>query len=235
MGRERKTKTGGAAGGPRKTVDRGKAVQSEELLTPAETISPRVRGRVSRGLSPSGHLVEAEIAAVEEKHTDGMTLAQVLATFGEHGLHLSEATFRKYVQVGLLGRSRRVGRKGKHQGSLGVYPATTVRRLNTIRQMLAANYTIEDIQRSFLRFADQIEGLRRSLAVLLEGLESELTKGRFPSERRKAIGRELSLVRKLSGEMTQRIEAVERELLSPLEREARQRTVGSGSGNDELL
>ena len=71
------------------------------------------------------------------------------------------------MQLGLLGRSRRVGRKGKHQGSLGVYPATTVRRINVIKQMMAANYTIEDIQRLFLRFTDEIEALQRGLSQLV--------------------------------------------------------------------
>jgi len=164
-----------------------------------------------------------------------MTLSQVLAAFGEHGIVVSEATFRKYVQQGLLGRSRRVGRKGKHQGSLGMYPATTVRRLNTIRQMLAAHYTIEDIQRSFLRFADEIDGLQRVLGSLLDGLSRELESGQFSAERRRAMAREAVAIRKLGGEVVQRIEALERELVSPLERAARQRVFGTGSGSDELL
>ena len=35
-------------------------------------------------------------------------------------MKFSEATLRKYVQLGLLPRSVRVGRKGKHQGSQGI-------------------------------------------------------------------------------------------------------------------
>ena len=48
--------------------------------------------------------------------------AQIVEAFTDAGVRLSEATFRKWVQLGLLPRSRRVGRKGKHQGSLGLYP-----------------------------------------------------------------------------------------------------------------
>ncbi len=220
-------------------------VLSEELLTPTTAVMTATRVAVGRrplrgrpaaqkSRTPS-HLLEAELVELEQKHPEGMTLSQVLAAFGEHGIVVSEATFRKYVQLGLLGRSRRVGRKGKHQGSLGMYPATTVRRLNTIRQMLAAHYTIEDIQRSFLRFADEIDGLQRVLGSLLDGLSRELERGQFSAERRRAMAREAVAIRKLGGEVVHRIEALERELVSPLERAARQRVFGTGSGSDELL
>jgi len=213
----------------------------EDLLTQRDSAAPFKRSRNARsGKQPSqgcapAHLLDSELAAWEAKHTDGMTVGQVLSAFAERGIHLSEATFRKYVQLGLLGRSRRVGRKGKHQGSLGLYPATTVRRLNTIRQMLAAHYTIEDIQRSFLRFSDEIDGVQRTLSNLLDGLERELGDGRFGAERRRAMSKEISAVRKLADETVRRIEAVERELLSPLKRAARQRTFGAGGGSDDLL
>lgn len=214
---------------------------SEELLTPSVMTPSRVgigrrplRGRPVPSRSRS-HLLEDELVELEQQHPDGMTLAQVLSSFGDRGIHLSEATFRKYVQLGLLGRSRRVGRKGKHQGSLGMYPATTVRRLNTIRQMLAAHYTIEDIQRSFLRFADEIDSLQRGLGSLLDGLSRELEGGQFASERRRAMSKELLAIRKLGTDVVQRIEALERELVSPLERAARQRNFGTSGGSDELL
>ena len=47
--------------------------------------------------------------------------------------------------------------------------------------------------------------------------------------------KELLAIRKLGSDVVQRIEALERELVSPLERAARQRTFGtSSSGSDEL-
>ncbi|HEX8954310.1 MAG TPA: hypothetical protein VF945_20795, partial [Polyangia bacterium] len=95
-----------------------------------------------------------------------MSSAQVVEVFRARGVKLSEATFRKYVQLGLLPRSRRVGRKGKHQGSMGLYPSTVVRRVNAIKQMMAESYTIEEIQRSFLRFKDEIEAVERGLKQL---------------------------------------------------------------------
>ena len=183
---------------------------SEELLTQpaaAMTVTRSVasrrplRGRPAAQKSRVSHLLEADLVELEQKHPEGMTLSQVLSAFGEHGINLSEATFRKYVQLGLLGRSRRVGRKGKHQGSLGMYPATTVRRLNTIRQMLASHYTIEDIQRSFLRFADEIDGLQRVLGSLLDGLSRELERGQFSADRRRAMSKEVLAIRKLGGDV----------------------------------
>ena len=49
------------------------------------------------------------------------------------------------------------------------------------------------------------------------------------------MAREAVAIRKLGGEVVHRIEALERELVSPLERAARQRVFGTGSGSDELL
>jgi hypothetical protein len=55
---------------------------------------------------------EESLVALEEEHADGLTAAQIVEAFTARGVHLSEATFRKWVQLGLLPRSRRVGRKG---------------------------------------------------------------------------------------------------------------------------
>src|SRR5262245_30254242 len=114
-----------------------------------------------------GGLLDAkELDAIERAHPQGLTSAQVVELFRARGVKLSEATFRKYVQLGLLPRSRRVGRKGKHQGSMGLYPASAVRRVNDIKRMMGEAYTIEEIRRSFLRFRDEIEAVERNLKDL---------------------------------------------------------------------
>ena len=197
---------------------------------------PRATAR-GRRADEAGLLEDTELDAIEQQHPEGMTLAQVIDAFARRGTHLSEASFRKYVQLGLLGRSRRVGRKGRHQGSLGVYPATTVRRICAIKRMMAARYTIEDIQRSFLRFTEEVEGLRRALDRLFTGFTRELGAGEFPAERRRSITRELGAAQKLSAELVQMVESLERQLVSPLERAARERAVGAGQkgGVDDLL
>lgn len=194
-------------------------------------------GRRSPATGEARFLDEKILSELEEQSPDGLTAAQIIEAFVRRGIHLSEATFRKYVQLGLLGRSRRIGRKGKHQGSLGVYPATTVRRVNAIKQMMAAHYTIEDIQRSFLRFTEQIEAQKRGMSQLLDGFATELRAGQFPAERRRALTRELEAARLLTEQLTAHVESLERQLISPLERAARERALGTfgKGGTDELL
>ena len=205
--------------------------------SPSRAKAPAELRATRRGAAEARFLEEKVLAEIEEQSPTGLTAAQIIEAFVRRGIHLSEASFRKYVQLGLLGRSRRIGRKGKHQGSLGVYPATTVRRVNAIKQMMAAHYTIEDIQRSFLRFTEEIEAQKRGITQLLDGFAVELKAGQFPAERRRALAREIEAARALAEDLGQRIESLERQLVSPLERAARERALGTGAkgGADELL
>ena len=70
-----------------------------------------------------------EFDALEQQHPQGISALQIVDFFAPRGVKLAQATFRKYVQLGLLPRSRRVGEKGKHRGSRGLYPAAAVRRM----------------------------------------------------------------------------------------------------------
>ena len=49
---------------------------------------------------------------IEREHAPGLTSVEILDLFATSGVHLTEATLRKYVQLGLLPRSVRVGREG---------------------------------------------------------------------------------------------------------------------------
>ena len=180
---------------------------------------------------------EQELAQVEREHGAGVSTQQVVELFEQHGAPLTEATFRKYVQLGLLPRSRRVGRKGKHQGSMGLYPATVVRRVNAIKQMMSESYTIEDIQKSFLRFKDEIESLERGLKDLFDGFERELRSPEFDPGRRKTLTRDIEDARRMGSELVERIEGLERQVVTPLERAARARAFSSGAsgGAGDLL
>jgi hypothetical protein len=184
-----------------------------------------------------GLIAERDLDAIERAHPDGLTSAQVVEQFRARGIKLSEATFRKYVQLGLLPRSRRVGRKGKHQGSMGLYPATTVRRVNAIKRMMAESYTIEEIQRSFLRFRDEIEAVERGLQHLFGGFSRELRAPEFDAARRRVITREIEDARKVADDLVGRIESLERQIAAPLERAARARAFSSGAsgGAGDLL
>src|SRR5437660_12342085 len=101
---------------------------------------------------------------MEREHEGGFSSAEILAVLERHGIKFSEATLRKYVQLGLLPRSVRVGRKGKHQGSQGMYPAAVVRQIQRIRDMMAEDYTIEEIQKELLFVRGDIEDLERSIS-----------------------------------------------------------------------
>jgi len=195
------------------------------------------RSSASQPKESEGLLPERDLDEIERAHPAGLTAAQVVEAFHRRGAKLSEATFRKYVQLGLVPRSRRVGRKGKHQGSMGLYPATVVRRVNAIKQMMSEAYTIEDIQKSFLRFKDEIEALERGFKELFTGFERELRAPEFDAGRRKSLSRELEDTKKLAGELVGRIEGLERQIVTPLERAARARAFSSGAsgGAGDLL
>ena len=111
-----------------------------------------------------------EIERVERERAAGITSGEVVRLFESKGARLSSSTFRKYVQVGLLPRSRRVGRKGKHTGSTGLYPVSVVRRIAVIKRMMAEGYTVEDIRGSFVTVANRIEDVEKGLAELVEDL-----------------------------------------------------------------
>jgi len=145
---------------------------------------------------------------LERDRPNGVTSAEILSLFESHGLKFSEATFRKYVQVGLLPRSVRVGRKGKHQGSQGLYPATIVRRILAIKQMMAENLTIEEIQREFLFVRGDIEELERKLAEIFSTLKQAARTSKSETTSR-ALSNDLSVAEQLSRDLLARLVALE--------------------------
>ncbi len=141
-----------------------------------------------------------EIERIERERVAGVTSREVVRLFESKGARLSESTFRKYVQVGLLPRSRRVGRKGKHTGSTGLYPVEVVRRINLIKRMMAEGMTIEDIRGSFVALKNRLDDVERGFSSLLgevtrkarehpERREMERELERAVSEVRKALAR----------------------------------------------
>src|SRR5215212_5468344 len=112
----------------------------------------------------------AEIDRLERERAAGISSRDVVQLFESRGARLSAATFRKYVQAGLLPRSRRVGRKGKHTGSTGLYPVSVVRRIAVIKRMMAEGYTVEDIRGSFVTVANRLEDVEKGLAELVQDL-----------------------------------------------------------------
>ncbi|RKG66646.1 MerR family transcriptional regulator [Corallococcus sp. CA054B] len=140
-------------------------------------------------------LAPDELERIERENAGGLPANAILEIFRPRGVRLSEATFRKYVQAGLLPRSRRVGRKGKHQGSLGLYPVEAVRRINVIKRMMAEGHTLEDIRRSFVFHRNHIDQLQRDLSEVLDGFQEELGGRPLGGERRRSLEAQLATLR----------------------------------------
>src|SRR5262249_30717227 len=132
---------------------------------------------------------------------------------------------------GLLPRSRRVGRKGKHRGSLGVYPSKTVRRINAVKQLMVDGYTIEEIQGQFLLYTDLVEGVAEHLAELWSRLGSDTGK-LDPAIRRELEGQREEPRRDGAG-LVGRLGDLTRRFAAP--RTDRLRLAGAAGGAEDLL
>jgi hypothetical protein len=150
---------------------------------------------------------------LEREHPHGITSQEILDTLATHDVKFSEATLRKYVQLGLLPRSERVGRKGKHQGSQGMYPAQVVRQIQRIRDMMAQNLTIEEIQREFLFVRGDIEDLERRVAKVFEVLR-EAAKERRSETAGRAIQNDLAAAEQLASDLLAKLTVIEERLMA---------------------
>jgi len=177
----------------------------------------------------AGLLREEELGEIERQWPGGLTSRQIVDVFATRGVRFSEATLRKYVQLGLLPRSVRVGRKGKHRGSCGIYPADVVRRVNQVRAMMAADLTIEDIQRSFARFKEEIERVELGVRELIAGFEREAKGPALDPVRRAAIEAEIIAAKQAAGELVRRITGVEASLSARAGAPVAGTAVGGGS------
>ncbi len=149
---------------------------------------------------------------IEREHESGLSSAEILDIFAAHGVKFSEATLRKYVQLGLLPRSVRVGRKGKHQGSQGMYPASVVRQIQRIKEMMAQDYTIEEIQREFLFVRGDIEELERTLDKIFDTLR-DASGPRKNEPAGRAIANELANAESLAKDLVAKISMIEERLM----------------------
>jgi hypothetical protein len=165
----------------------------------------------SNAVSPTQSLTELDLRRVEGQSPEGLTSSEILQVFAEVGVPLSEATLRKYVQLGLLPRSVRVGRKGKHLGSQGIYPVSVVRQIWQIKRMMANDYTIDQIQREVLFMRSDLESLERTLGGVFLKLDGALKVQRSDVVVR-MVSRKIHDAKALSSELQSRLEAIERQL-----------------------
>jgi DNA-binding transcriptional MerR regulator len=158
-----------------------------------------------RGLHTTPFLLHpADVATIERDGARGVTSRDVVKLFQARGARLSAATFRKYVQAGLLPRSRRVGRKGKHTGSTGLYPVAVVRRIDLIKRMMAEGLTLEDIRASFVAVKNRLDDVEGGWAELV----AELAFRARVHPRRKEMERELARAEREMKSALGRIERV---------------------------
>ena len=164
---------------------------------------PRIAAAKSRML-----VSESELETIERDFRAGLTSQQILGFFEERGVRFSEATLRKYVQLGLLPRSRRVGLKGKHRGSQGLYPASTIRRIQRVRRLMEESHTIEEA-RDLLARAFDLEALERDLRAFLDALEERA---------RGSLVREIAEARKCAEALLRHVESLEQRSRPPPKR-----------------
>lgn len=157
---------------------------------------------------------EVDLAAVEEAHPEGMTVQQIVEIFAGRGQRLTEATFRKYVQLGLLPRSIRVARKGRRRGSQGMYPASVVRQIDEIRRLMGQGYTMDEIQREFLFIRGDLEALTRSLDRVYSAVERVIAERESESEggADELVTHDLVEARELGRQLVGRLEAIEKRM-----------------------
>jgi hypothetical protein len=190
-------------------------------------------GSASSGTRPAGLFTDQELRQIEEQHPEGLTAVQIVDLFATRQLRFSEATFRKYVQLGLVPRSRRVGRKGKHRGSLGVYPAKAIRRINAVRRLMDEGRTIEEIQSELGRFADVIETLEEGLSDLFHRFAAEVDGPRFDSKTKKNLRREVDDARRSADELIRRLDDLSQRVSRP--RDDSFGGTGAAGSAEELL
>lgn len=153
---------------------------------------------------------DSELTQLEKQRSEGLTSQEILGTLSQLGQSFSEASLRKYVQLGLLPRSVRVGEKGKHRGSKGLYPVRVVRQILAIKEMMALDYTIEQIRERFLFLQGELDDLDHRLQAILRTLSAKVMGG----AKRRELGavRDLNAARGLGIDLMVRLRSLETRL-----------------------
>jgi DNA-binding transcriptional MerR regulator len=159
-------------------------------------------------------LEPAEIVRIERQFATGIPARAIVEVFKPYGVRLSEGTFRKYVQAGLLPHSRRVGQKGKHRGSTGVYPVSAIRRINVIKRMMDEGLTLSDIRRSFVYFRNEIDAVEAALQRVQTDFGRELSARPLAKGRRQRLARALIEARAEAQRLIRSLEQIASEIVA---------------------
>jgi DNA-binding transcriptional MerR regulator len=164
-------------------------------------------------------VAESVLEQVEQDHSGGITSADLLSFFEAQDVRFGEATLRKWVQLGLLPRSVRVGRKGKHQGSKGKYPVRVVRQILRIKELMEKDLTIEEIQRQILFVRGDIEELEQTLDKVFRALDKSVDEhasahAAAPHPGLRVAKADIVRARSLADDLLVRLEKIEERLIA---------------------
>jgi hypothetical protein len=154
-----------------------------------------------------------ELDEFEKRHPHGISSTEIVEVFEQRGLKFSEATLRKYVQLGLLPRSIRVGRKGKHKGSQGMYPASIVRQILEIKRLLNENKTIDEIRSEYFLLRSDIENVEQTTERLFDRVETAVS-GKTDDATAEAMRRDLRSAREAAESLLDRLRSIEGRLVT---------------------
>jgi len=165
-----------------------------------------------------GKVAESTLEQVEHDHSGGITSADLLSFFEAQEVRFGEATLRKWVQLGLLPRSVRVGRKGKHQGSKGKYPVRVIRQILRIKELMEKDITIEDIQKQILFVRGDIEELETTLDKVFNALDRNVDQRATADQAQalpgiRAVKADIARARALADDLLARLEKIEERLI----------------------
>ena len=112
-----------------------------------------------------------------------------------------------------------------------MYPAKTVRRINTVKELMADGYTIEEIQGQFLLYTDLVEGVSENLTELCTRLATDIASG--DPAHKKELERELADTRRDGDRVVARLTTLTRRVAAP--RTDNLRLAGAASDAEDLL
>ena len=84
--------------------------------------------------------------------------------------------------------------------------------MNAVKGMMAEDRTIEEIQRSFARFKDDIESVEKDLRELITSFEREAKAPTVDVDGRRELEREITEAKRAAGELVRRISSLERRI-----------------------
>jgi chromosome segregation ATPase len=95
--------------------------------------------------------------------------------------------------------------------------------------MMARNLTIEEIQRSFAKFKEEIKSVSEGLRDLIANFEREAKGPALTPERRQQIEREIEAAKRAAGDLVRRISDLEESFSSQAATAAAGTAAGGGS------